>query len=136
VIRVIRAAGCGSVVGWALRRTYDPGAPREDTIEAEVRLRVPNMKVPALDENGYPIDHSAVRFRRVIDFPRIPKPGETLELTTSSGRTLPARVVRSDWNEGAGLFVISCQFANRSITPDEYGALAADPAWVLKHLLE
>lgn len=94
------------------------------------------MKVPALDENGYPIDHSAVRFRRVIDFPRIPKPGETLELTTSSGRTLPARVVRSDWNEGAGLFVISCQFANRSITPDEYGALATDPAWVLKHLLE
>jgi len=59
-----------------------------------------------------------------------------LDLSTSSGKTLQARVVRADWNEGLGLFVLSCQYANRSITAEEYGALATDPAWQLKHLLE
>jgi hypothetical protein len=57
-------------------------------------------------------------------------------LTTSSGRVLPARVVRADWNEDRGLFVLSCQYANRSITLEEYRALADDPEWQLKHLLE
>ena len=102
----------------------------------EVRLRVPNMKVRVLDENGYPIDHSSMRFRKVIEVPKIPKPEDPLELATASGRTLQAKVVRADWNEDRGLFVLSCQYANRSITPDEYGALAADPAWELKHLLD
>lgn len=102
----------------------------------EVRLRVPNMKVRALDENGYPIDHSSMRFRKVVEVPKIPKPDETLDLTTQSGRVLQARVVRADWNEDRGLFVLSCQYINRSITPEEYGALASDPEWQLKHLLE
>jgi hypothetical protein len=94
------------------------------------------MKVRVLDETGYPIDHSSMRFRKVIDVERIPKPEEPMELTTSSGRVIPARVVRSDWNEGRGMFLVSCQYANRSITPEEYAALADDPEWELKHLLE
>ena len=102
----------------------------------EVRLRVPNMKVRALDENGYPIDHSSMRFRKVVDVPKIPKPEEMLDLTTQSGRVLQAKVVRADWNEDRGLFVLSCQYVNRSITAEEYGALASDPDWQLKHLLE
>jgi len=106
------------------------------SMEVEVRLRVPNMKVRALDENGYPIDHASMRFRKVIEVPKIPKAEEPIELTTRSGRTLPARVVRSDWNEDRGMFVLSCQYGNRSITPEEYGALKEDPAWELKHLLE
>lgn len=102
----------------------------------EVRLRVPNMKVRVLDENGYPLDHSSMRFRKVIEVPKIPKPDEMLELTTTSGRTLQAKVVRADWNEDRGLFVLSCQYVNRSITAEEYGALASDPEWQLKHLLD
>jgi hypothetical protein len=102
----------------------------------EVRLRVPNMKVRALDENGYPIDHSSMRFRKVVEVPKIPKPDETLDLTTQSARVHQAKVVRADWNEDRGLYVLSCQYINRSITPDEYGALATDPEWQLKHLLE
>lgn len=94
------------------------------------------MKVRVLDESGYPIDHSSMRFRKVIEVPKLPKPEESLELTTNSGKVLPAKVVRADWNEGLGLFVLSCQYANRSITPEEYGALAEDPDWQLKHLLE
>jgi hypothetical protein len=102
----------------------------------EVRLRVPNMKVRVLDENGYPIDHASMRFRKAVEVEKLPKPEEELSLTTRSGKVLQAKVVRSDWNEGRGLFVVSCQYANRSITAEEYGALAEDPAWELKHLLE
>jgi hypothetical protein len=102
----------------------------------EVRLRVPNMKNRVLDENGYPIDHSAMRFRKVIEVERIPKPEAPIELDTVSGRVIQAKVVRSDWNEGRGMFIVSCQYSNRSIAPEEYHALADDPGWELKHLLE
>jgi hypothetical protein len=103
--------------------------------EVEISLRVPNMKVRALDENGYPIDHSAVRFRKILNVEAIPKAGETLQLETNSGRALEAKVVRTDWHESRELFVVSCQYANRSISPDEYQALVADPAWELKPLI-
>jgi hypothetical protein len=45
------------------------------------------------------------------------------------------RVVRSDWSEGRELFIVSCQYSNRSITLDEYNALAEDPEWELKPLI-
>lgn len=102
----------------------------------EVRLRVPNMKNRVKDESGYPIDHSMMRFTQVIEIERIPKPDDPMELATSSGRVIPARVARVDWSESRGMFQVACQYANRSITPEEYGALADDPAWQLKHLLE
>ena len=41
--------------------------------EIEVSLRIPNMKVRTLDENGYPIDHSTIRFKRIVQVPAIPK---------------------------------------------------------------
>ena len=103
--------------------------------EVEIRLRVPNMKVRALDENGYPIDHSAVRFRKVILVPAIPKPGDALELSALSGAIVKATVVRSDWDEETSRFVVACQYVNRSISPDEYAALANDPDWKLTPLI-
>jgi hypothetical protein len=104
-------------------------------MQVEVRLRVPNMKDRVLDENGYPIDHSAVRFRKRIDVPAMPKSNDTLELSTRSGRVIPAVVVRRDWHERDGL-VLSCQYARRTISPEEYRALADDPDWELKSLLD
>ena len=59
-----------------------------------------------------------------------------LELETRSGRALPARVARTDWNEDKGMFILSCQYANRSITSEEYSLLVDDPDWVLKHRLD
>jgi hypothetical protein len=103
--------------------------------EVEVSLRVPNMKVRPLDENGYPIDHALFRFKKLIQLPAIPKPDEVIELTTRSGKAFAARVVRSDWNEDRGLFIVSCQYGNRTITPEEYAALTEDPAWELKPLI-
>ena len=103
--------------------------------EVEVSLRVPNMKNRALDENGYPIDHSQVRFRKVVTVEAIPKPGETLTLTTETGKPFEVKTVRSDWNEDRGLFVVACQWATRSITAEEYQALVQDPHWELKPLI-
>ena len=104
-------------------------------MEVEVSLRVPNMKIRALDENGYPIDHSAVRFKKMIVVPSIPKPGDALSLTTRNGGTFASKVVRADWNEGRNLFIVSCQYANRSITADEYASLIQDPDWEMKPLI-
>jgi len=103
--------------------------------EVEIRLRVPNMKVRALDESGYPIDHSAVRFRKVISVPAIPKAGEALDLATQSGTVLRATVVRADWDEETERFVVACQYANRSISPDEYASLTGDPDWRMTPLI-
>ena len=105
-------------------------------MRAEIRLRVPNMKVRAKDSNGYPINHESMRFRKVIDIPRFPHAGDVLELTTSAGRTLRATVVRAELDEPRALFVLSCQYANKSISPDDYAALANDPEWKLTHLLK
>lgn len=94
------------------------------------------MKVRALDSNGYPIDHSSMRFRKVIEIPRFPRAGDVLDLTTSAGRTLRAIVVRADLDEPRELFILSCQYASKSISPDDYAALTNDSDWQLKHLLE
>lgn len=103
--------------------------------EVEVSLRIPNMKVRALDEHGYPIDHGSVRFKKIVLVPAIPKPGDSLQLTTASGRMLQSTVVRADWNEEKGLFVVACQYANRSIAAEEYDALVNDPDWQMTPLI-
>jgi hypothetical protein len=33
------------------------------------------------------------------------------------------------------MFVLSCQYGNRSISAEEYGALAEDPEWEMKPLI-
>jgi hypothetical protein len=101
----------------------------------EVSLRIPNTKVRALDENGYPIDHASVRFRRVIEVEAIPKAGEPLQLPTGSGRMLPASVVRADWHDDRAMFVVACQYANRSLVAEDYAALLADPEWRMTPLI-
>jgi len=103
-------------------------------MRVEVRLRVPNMKLRAKDAKGYPIDHQAMRFRKMIDVPGLPKPDDVLELDTQSGQVIPAIVLRTDWSEDS--VVVSCRFGRQSISVTEYYALSDDPEWELKHLLE
>lgn len=105
-------------------------------MRAEIRLRVPNMKVRAKDLNGYPIDHASMRFRRVIEIPAFPRVGDTVDLPTSAGRTLQATVVHAELDEPRSLFVLSCRYAQKAISLDDYTALSDDPAWELKHLLD
>ena len=105
-------------------------------MRAEVRLRVPNMKNRVKNAEGYPIDHAEMRFRKIIEVAEMPHAGDRLALSTVGGRLLHASIVRVDLDEGRQLFILSCQYAERVITSDDYSALSDDPDWQLKHLLD
>ena len=101
----------------------------------EVRLRIPrNSKAPLLDDSGYPLDLANLRFRKLMTVPAVPKPEESIDLV-AGGRTLPATVVRADWNDTEGRFVVACQYRGRSISTEDQSALVADPEWSLIPLL-
>jgi|KBSMisStaDraftv2_1062788.scaffolds.fasta_scaffold292383_3 hypothetical protein len=102
--------------------------------EIEVSLRIPNMKVRTLDENGYPIDHSTIRFKRIVQVPAIPKVGQFLQLSASE-KTLKASVVGVVWSDDRGMFVVACQYTNRSIPADDHSALTRDPDWRMTPLI-
>ena len=102
--------------------------------EIEVNLRIPNMKVRTLDENGYPIDHSTIRFKKIMQVPAIPKVGQSLQLSASD-KTLQANVVGVVWSDDRGMFMVACQYANRSIPADDHLALTRDPDWRMTPLL-
>src|SRR5438128_2598966 len=87
-------------------------------IDAEVILRIPNSKVRTLDAQGYPIDHTAFRFRRKIQIENLPAPGIVIYLDTVSGIQVAAEVVRTDWDDAQGMFMISCRHAGRSMPPE------------------
>jgi hypothetical protein len=105
------------------------------SIPVEVNLKIPRVKVPVLDEHGYPIDNGTVRFTKMITVPSIPKPGTSLELSMSSGKTFACEVTRADWNEERELFILSCKYANRSIPAEDCAALFSDAEWKVKPLL-
>ena len=101
----------------------------------EVRLRIPrNGKEPLLDKGGYPLDTASVRFRKVMTVAAIPKAGDSIELIADR-RTLPATVVRADWSDADGRFVLACQYAQRSMSVEEQNALVADPEWFMVPLI-
>jgi hypothetical protein len=101
----------------------------------DISLRIPrNSKVPLLDESGYPLDNASVRFRTQMTVPAIPKPGETVQLT-SSGKGFEATTVRTNWSDDLGMFVVECQYAKRSITAEEQDALVKDPEWRMVPLI-
>ncbi len=102
--------------------------------EIEVNLRIPNMKVRTLDENGYPIDHSTIRFKRIVQVPAIPKVGQFLQLSASE-KTLKASVVGVVWSDDRGMFLVACRYANRSIPADDHSALTRDPDWRITPLI-
>ena len=92
------------------------------------------MKVRTLDENGYPIDHSTIRFKRILQVPAIPKVGQLLHLSASD-KALQANVVGVVWSDDRGMFVVACQYAKRSIPADDHSALTRDPDWRMTPLI-
>jgi hypothetical protein len=105
------------------------------SIEVEVNLRIPRMKVPSLDEKGYPIDNSTIRFTKLIKVPAIPKPGVMLQLTRSDGGSFECEVTRADWSDDRALFILACKYSKRSISAEECTALLHDAEWQVKPLL-
>lgn len=104
-------------------------------IDVEINLRIPVVKEPVKDPNGYPMNVADVRFLRDISVPALPKPGELLQLETNVGTSLECEVIRADWNEGKERFVVYCKYNKRSIPPGEYQAITGDPGWTMRPLL-
>jgi hypothetical protein len=56
-------------------------------------------------------------------------------MMVSSGGTFECDVVRSDWQHDRNMFVISCRYSKRSISPAEYHAFIGASDWQVKTLL-
>src|SRR3954468_2437594 len=89
----------------------------------EISLKVPSLRVrregkeaPEVIANG------DIRFSKQIPIETIPKAGEILTMSLSSGGTFECEVVRSDWHHDKNLFVIACRYSKRSITQADYQA--------------
>ena len=104
-------------------------------MDIEINLRIPAVKEPAKDHNGYPINSADVRFIRRITVPALPKPGVLLQLATGDGVSVECEVTRTDWSDGKDMFIVTCKYAKRGIPPNEYHALINDPDWEMRPLL-
>ena len=85
-------------------------------IDVEVNVKIPRVTVRSPHQADKIIDNSSVRFSKRIKVPAIPKPGASLQLTTSSSEAFECTVTRADWNEERALFVLSCSYSKRSIS--------------------
>jgi len=70
------------------------------TINVEINLRIPRVKDPVKNAEGYPINSADVRFIRELELPALPTPGMPIALDTRAGLALGCEVLRADWNEG------------------------------------
>jgi len=102
----------------------------------EISLRIPSLRVRREGkESPETIANSDVRFGKRVELDAIPKPGDVLTMTVSSGGTFECDVVRSDWHHDRDIFVISCRYSKRSISLAEYQALMDASDWQVKALL-
>lgn len=103
-------------------------------IDVEANMRIPGLTLKAPNQPTQAINNSSVRFTKIIQVPAIPKPGEPLQVSMQSGLMLDTTVTRADWSDDRGLFIVSCTYAKRSISAEEYQALISDAEWTVKQL--
>ena len=103
-------------------------------ITLEVDLRVPNISVGPPHAPVRRITNRDARFWKVIKVSALPKVGDDLELSTRT-YVFHATVKRLDWHDDKNRFVVACHYAPRSMTPEEYDSLRADPDWTMKPLV-
>lgn len=102
----------------------------------EISLRIPSLRVRREGkEDPETIANSDVRFTKHIELEAIPKPGEMLTMTVSSGGSFECEVIRSDWHEDKNMFVVACRYSKRSITQAEYQALMESSDWQVRPLI-
>src|SRR6266850_3986640 len=104
-------------------------------IDVEANMKIPRLTIRSPSQPDKVIDNSAVRFIKRIKVEAIPKPGAALTLTASGGQTFESTVTRADWHEEKAMFIVSCNYAKRSISADDYHALVNDPDWTMKPLI-
>jgi hypothetical protein len=103
------------------------------SISLAINLRLPDINARTSTPPRRIVNRD-VRFWRVVEVVALPKVGETLALSTRS-HVFSAKVMRVDWHDDKGCFVVACQLATRSMNPEEYDVLRGDPEWTLKPLL-
>jgi hypothetical protein len=104
------------------------------SITVEANLKIPSIIIKSINEPVRRIDNGSIRFIKRIAVDAVPKSGSKLPLATGSGVSFDATVTRVEWNESKDLFVVSCTYERRSMTPADYDRLIADPTWVVNHL--
>jgi hypothetical protein len=111
-------------------------ADRYMTQIIEISLRIPSLRVRREGKDtAETISNSDVRFSKQLEVEAIPKPGDVLPMTDSSGRTFPCEVVRGDWQQDKEMFVIACRYSQRSISPADYQSLMSSTDWKMRPLL-
>lgn len=102
----------------------------------EISLRIPSLRVRREGkEELETIANSDVRYIKQVELTAIPKAGDVLQMSVSSGGTFECVVARSDWHHEKNMFVIACQYSKRSISPAEYQALIDSSDWHARPLL-
>ena len=104
-------------------------------IEVEVNMKIPTLTLRSSTENDRKVDNKLVRFTKLIQVPVIPKPGDSLQLTTEPDSEFACTVTRAEWHEQKAMFVVSCSYAKRSISSEDYHALVLDTGWRMKDLI-
>ena len=100
----------------------------------EISLRIPSLRVQREDKTET-ISNSDVRFTKRVELDSIPKAGAVLMMSMSAGEPFECEVVRSDWHEDKNLFLITCRYTKRSISPANYQALLDSSDWAVRPLL-
>jgi len=102
----------------------------------EISLRIPSLRIRREGKEApETIANGDVRFGKQVELEAIPRPGDVLTMMVSSGGTFECDVVRSDWQHDRNMFVISCRYSKRSISPAEYHAFIGASDWQVKTLL-
>ena len=106
------------------------------TQTVEISLRIPSLRIRREGKEApETIANGDVRFGKQVELEAIPRPGDVLTMMVSSGGTFECDVVRSDWQHDRNMFVISCRYSKRSISPAEYHAFIGASDWQVKTLL-
>jgi hypothetical protein len=100
-------------------------------IAVEVNLKIPSLTIRPADAPAKRVDNQSLRFTKRIEVPAIPKTGDLLQVTAGALEPFDCTVTRAGWSEEKEMFIVSCTYAKRAITPETYGALVNDPAWVV-----
>ncbi len=103
--------------------------------EIEVKLKIPSLTIRAANAPVTRIDNQSLRFTKRIAVPTIPKAGDVLQLTARFAEPFNCTATHVGWSEEKEMFIVSCSYAKRSITSDDYDALVHDPDWVAVQLL-
>jgi hypothetical protein len=102
----------------------------------EINLRLPSFRIKATHEaQAAVVDNNDVRFIKRLEIDAIPKPGETLTLTTETGLSFPCVVVQVNWHDSNNIFVLSCRYGKQRISPEDYARISNAPDWTSRPLL-